>query len=230
MRNECLRFVSFCRPTYTGPSSLKDDIPKDTEDPFKPYRRPKISEREDEYHRRRENRTLSPERTDPLAEMTPVRGYRQIMQEQLLANEEQQLRQKLLRRKQEEEKRAREEKEKSKEKSEETSKKRPREEQTALDREANGEVETKKLKQSHSTTSTGTKTTSEWDDTTTQTTSSSKWDVMTPTAATPSKSRWDQTPTAATPSKSRWDQTPTSATPSRSRWSVSFTFIQISTC
>lgn len=204
-------------PSYTAPSSVKDDIPKDSEDPFKQYRRPKISEREDEYHRRRENRTLSPERADPLAEKTPVRGYREIMQEQLIINEEQQLRQKLLRRKQEEEKRAREEKEKEKEKSEETSRKRPREEdQKTVDREPNGEVESKKLKQSHAT---STKT-SEWDDAAAlpTTTTSSKWDVTTPTAATPSKSRWDQTPTAATPSKSRWDQTPTAATPSRSRW------------
>jgi len=79
--------------TAAGIEQFKRDIPVggDDDDPFKDHRPKRIADREDEYHARRRNRMLSPERKDAFAPQTPVggaRSYSEVLQEAQLQREE----------------------------------------------------------------------------------------------------------------------------------------------
>ncbi|XP_039290962.1 LOW QUALITY PROTEIN: splicing factor 3B subunit 1 [Nilaparvata lugens] len=90
------------RAGYTAPVALLNDIAKSESDydPFADRRTKTITEREDEYRQKRRRMIISPERIDPFAEgaKTPdigSRTYTDIMREQLLKEEETELRKKL---------------------------------------------------------------------------------------------------------------------------------------
>eukprot|EP01129_Flabellula_baltica_P014105 TRINITY_DN6691_c0_g1_i1.p1 TRINITY_DN6691_c0_g1~~TRINITY_DN6691_c0_g1_i1.p1 ORF type:complete len:766 (-),score=232.56 TRINITY_DN6691_c0_g1_i1:1568-3835(-) len=69
-------------PTYTAPEGVLDDIPGESEDPFDQYRRPRIIDREDDYHKRKYKRfNLSPSRDGE-------RTYKEIFAESRLKREE----------------------------------------------------------------------------------------------------------------------------------------------
>ena len=83
------------RSSYTAPLALINDHAQapDDYDPFAEHKRPKITDREDEYRQRRRNQIISPARMDPFANggATPdlkSRGYSQIMREQGLRRDE----------------------------------------------------------------------------------------------------------------------------------------------
>ncbi|KMZ65686.1 Splicing factor 3B subunit [Zostera marina] len=181
--------------SFTGPRAV--DIPKVSEDDEEVgFRRPqKITDREDEYRRRRLKRIISPERHDPFAsgEKTPdasVRTYADVMKEQALDREkEETLR--AISKKKEEEKSKRQEAPHAAAPAPAT-KRRNRWDQSQDDGSSNGTAKKPKITSA----------------------SSSDWDLP---DSTPGVGRWDATPTPgrvgdATPSisrRNRWDETPT---------------------
>ena len=77
------------RQSYTAPLAiLNEPLSREKDfDPFESHKRPKITDRENEYTKRRMNQIISPIRSDPFANggATPdvnARGYGQIMREQ----------------------------------------------------------------------------------------------------------------------------------------------------
>ncbi|CAG8582736.1 9903_t:CDS:10 [Paraglomus brasilianum] len=177
--------------SYTAPPDVYSDLinSDDESDPFAQRSTSRrIIDRESEYHARRLNRTLSPERHDPFAEGEAngeSRSYVEVIRQAELEREERRLLQKL-------EEKKKETKEMAKEQST-AQKKRRWDMATPVD----------------------TKPASEWSKTDEEETNTSKtrWDE-TPRGSsdasmeTPRKrSRWDITPLATT-KKSRWDETP----------------------
>lgn len=208
--------------SYTAPKDVLREIAGEAEevDPLATSREDsrRIADREDEYHARRFNRIISPERVDAFAEggtgkVVEQRSYSDIMREAELEREQQRTLQKIAEMKKEAEKR-------SKEGGAESS------EGVEVSRTATGEdsrpakkrrwdVATPVIEQA-------TKPASEWDHAEAGSIPTNKWDE-TPTrsdedtGATPRKrNRWDETPVTST---SQWDATP-KAMPSgkRSRW------------
>jgi splicing factor 3B subunit 1 len=190
-------------PSYTAPDSLREELAYgdgEDEDPFKDTRRKKIVDREDDYHKRRQNRDLSPGH----------RGYKEKMSEQLVVQEEQELARKLALKKEDEKKREREDREKDK-------KKRKREDDDG-DRSSS---KRKREDDDADRSSSRRKRSDGWDDDGAgekKSSSSNRWD-QTPSSETTTKSRWDQTPQGPAATKSRWDQTPVANSGTKSgRW------------
>jgi splicing factor 3B subunit 1 len=180
-------------PSYTAPDSLREELAygegDEEEDPFKDTRRKKIVDREDEYHRRRQNRDLSPGH----------RSYKEKMAEQLVVQEEQELQKKLALKKEDDKKREREDREKDK-------KKRKRED----DDEGRSSSSSKRKKSEWD---------DDGDRKPSSSSSSNRWDQTPSSESQPRSNRWDQTPQGpATGTKSRWDQTPVANTGTRNRW------------
>ncbi|XP_016344482.1 splicing factor 3B subunit 1-like isoform X1 [Sinocyclocheilus anshuiensis] len=93
------------KPGYHAPVAILNSIPQSDEqyDPFAEHRPQKISDREDEYKKRRQKMIISPERHDPFADggKTPdpkmqVRTYMDVMKEQHLSKEEREIRLQML--------------------------------------------------------------------------------------------------------------------------------------
>eukprot|EP00124_Ichthyophonus_hoferi_P006039 Ihof_evm1s1143 gene=Ihof_evmTU1s1143 len=197
--------------SYTAPKELLKPVGDDDEDPFKQHQvNNRIADREDEYHARRRNRIISPERHDPFAGgVTPdtrnVRTYTDIMHEQQINRDSEQVKKKIA------------------EKIEEASKtgvplitEEPKKRRRRFDQAPEVATPT---------------TTTEWDSAEVQSTpSNSKWDSTPGRVAgvTPARkrNRWDATPQQATGGETpggAWGATPTSAsegeTPrKKSRW------------
>ena len=83
------------RQSYTAPLAiLNEPLSRENDfDPFESHKRPKITDRENEYAKRRMNQMISPLRVDPFANggATPdvnARGYGQIMREQNLKRDQ----------------------------------------------------------------------------------------------------------------------------------------------
>jgi splicing factor 3B subunit 1 len=197
-------------PSYTAPDSLREELAygegEEEEDPFKDTRRQKIVDREDEYHRRRQNRDLSPGH----------RSYKEKMAEQIVVQEEQELLKKIAQKKEEEKKREREDREKDK-------KKRKREDDDE-DRSSSSKRKKSEWDDDHSDKKPSSSS-NRWDQTpSSEAQPRSRWDQTPQGPATSGKSRWDQTPVANNGgTRNRWDETPQSGaeTPSRkgkSRW------------
>ncbi|CAI9099103.1 OLC1v1035874C1 [Oldenlandia corymbosa var. corymbosa] len=203
--------VSRKLPNYTAPREFLNDVPSNgkDDDTNMGFKKPsKIIDREDEYRRRRFNRTLSPDRVDPFLDKTPapdVRTYADVMKEEMLKKQKEELSREIQKqRKEAEEKEAAAEKSKKK--------KRNRWDQSEED-------VSKKAK-------TGV---SDWDlpESSSSTPRIGKWEATPPPVV--KKNRWDETPKPdsgsssavggdgmlwdATPNKrqkSRWDETPAS--------------------
>eukprot|EP00049_Salpingoeca_infusionum_P023676 m.13363 g.13363 ORF g.13363 m.13363 type:complete len:1252 (+) comp5937_c0_seq1:470-4225(+) len=217
---------------FTGQQSLIDEVRNqgDEEDPFADYRRKTITEREDDYHRRRLNRMLSPERADPFAEDDSSDGkrtYADVMTDQELLSEKATLMRKI----EEKEKQADKELKEAAARGEEAPKRRSKWDQgpAAAPSAPDGDAATPAATTAATAkpASAARPRASRWDETpdsgnvsdaSTSATSGGGWD----SAATPTrkkKSRWDETPSApvaagATPTgkrKSRWDETPSAA-------------------
>jgi splicing factor 3B subunit 1 len=198
--------------SYTAPRQYLDEIERDAEDsnfdPMADSGPARIIDRENDYHRRRYQRALSPERRNAFANGSSesdvnggeARSYAEVMRQTQLEREEHEIRRKIAA--------------KEKERMETISN------GSAQDREAVVAAAPKK---------------SEWDEDDDEIAASrrsqetrSRWDE-TPRAdgaEARKRSRWDETPRVglgveATPRSSRWDATPqmmVDATPKRSRW------------
>ncbi|KAJ3036719.1 Splicing factor 3B subunit 1 [Rhizophlyctis rosea] len=217
--------------SYTAPKEAFREIADMEEDhdpmaDIRPSRR--IADRESEYHARRLNRQLSPERVDAFSGKpggAEARTYSEVMREQELNKEEERVRRAVQEKAREEEARLKEMAE-----SGELQKQAQVQAQVAAAKakakeaaESNGTAKKRRWDQEAPS---GEKT-SEWEEDERPAAKSSRWDE-TPKpadeAATPARkrNRWDQTPAAsawdatpkaasveATPTKkSRWDQTP----------------------
>ncbi|CAG8513223.1 18074_t:CDS:2, partial [Racocetra fulgida] len=182
--------------TYTAPSDVYEDLvgSDDEIDPFKDRQGSRrIIDRQSEYHSRRLNRAISPERNDPFAEGEDGKGdsrsYADVMREAELEREEVRVRRKV-------EEIVKEKKEKAKEASVE---------QAATQKKRRWDMETP----------VEVKSSSEWSKPDDEAPiSKSRWDETPRTMdedtslETPRKrSRWDVTPQVST-KKSRWDETP----------------------
>ncbi|CAG8707327.1 17219_t:CDS:2, partial [Acaulospora morrowiae] len=182
--------------TYTAPNEVFEDLIDNDEDvdPFKERTGSRrIIDRQSEYHARRLNRAISPERNDPFAEgeeKGESRTYADVMREAEIEKEEQRVKRKIEEKKKEEQQKAKE--------------------------AASEQVTTQKKRRWDMETPIETK--SEWSrsDDEAAPTGKSRWDE-TPRATdeemdTPRKrSRWDVTPQVSA-KKSRWDETPTHPT------------------
>ncbi|EDQ88333.1 uncharacterized protein MONBRDRAFT_37521 [Monosiga brevicollis MX1] len=213
--------VSMSSRQYTASQALVDEVRQQgpEEDPFAPYRRERIADRETEYQARRHNRIISPERADPFAEdeaPAHARTYSDVMQDQAIAKEKNELLRKLQKQQQEE---AEEAQKRGAAGGMDTQADAPPRPATNTAKRAAGWDDEPATSQAQSATSGAA-----WDDsegTGGATSSASRWDAPTPTRK---KSRWDETPASSTASsvtatptrkKSRWDETPAS-TPTNS--------------
>lgn len=224
--------------SLTGPRGL--DMPRASEDDDSGFRRPqRITDREDDYRRRRLQRIISPERNDPFADKTPdpsKSSYADIMKERELENQRQETLKAIAKKKEEEKSKAAEAAVESAPAA--TAQKR----RNRWDQSQDEGGAAKKAKPASGS--------SDWDmPDSTPGIGSGRWDA-TPTPgrvgdATPSisrRNRWDETPTpgriadadatpaagatpGATPAGMTWDATPKLgglATPTpkrqRSRW------------
>ncbi|CAL5222736.1 g5143 [Coccomyxa viridis] len=208
--------------TYTAPKSITSEIPLEEGSEEPAFKRPgRITDREDDYRKRRLARMISPTRNDAFAmgDQTPdasVRTYADVMREQALARERDNTMQNI------------------------RDKQRREEEDAALDAvptKASG-IQLPQAPAQPAAAAAGEKRRNRWDQSgDTKKARTSDWDT---TEATPSVSRWDATPGRAdefgatpgrggatpglTPGHSRWDATPTpgrtatEATPRRNRW------------
>ncbi|CAG8762146.1 16643_t:CDS:10 [Dentiscutata erythropus] len=182
--------------TYTAPSDIYEDLvgSDDEVDPFKERQGSRrIIDRQSEYHLRRLNRAISPDRNDPFAEgedgKGDARSYADVMREAELEREEDRVRRKV-------EEIVKEKKEKAKEASSE-------------------QATTQKKRRWDMETPVEIKSSSEWSKPDEEAPiSKSRWDETPRTMdedssmETPRKrSRWDVTPQVQ--KKSRWDETPT---------------------
>uniref|UniRef100_A0A672STZ0 Splicing factor 3b subunit 1 n=1 Tax=Sinocyclocheilus grahami TaxID=75366 RepID=A0A672STZ0_SINGR len=91
------------KPGYHAPVAILNSIPQSDEqyDPFAEHRPQKISDREDEYKKRRQKMIISPERHFSAGGKTPdpkmqVRTYMDVMKEQHLSKEEREIRLQML--------------------------------------------------------------------------------------------------------------------------------------
>ncbi|XP_013413734.1 splicing factor 3B subunit 1 [Lingula anatina] len=181
---------------YTAPLNYLTDVGNDKDyDPFAEHRVPKITDRENEYQKRRRQMIISPERHDPFAEggktpdpkmLSGMRTYAEILREQRLTKEQRGLQQQMV--------------EKAKE-------------GTLKVSNGSGDSAAKSAKRRR------------WDqaaeDGTAPAKKKSSWDAAEST--TPSQARWDETPgrqkggetpgNMATPSTRMWEATPGHATP-----------------
>ncbi|KND02673.1 splicing factor 3B subunit 1 [Spizellomyces punctatus DAOM BR117] len=213
--------------SYTAPkqvfeemASMEDDV--DPMENFRPSRR--IADRESEYHARRLNRQLSPERIDAFSGQpanSEARSYAEVMREAELDREQAQLQRKIQEKKKEEEENMKELASSG-------------ELQIRAQAQAAAMVEKAKAAAAAAAASAdgpkkrrwdqnGEGKTSEWEEDEKSTGGKSRWDE-TPKEEVPARkrNRWDETPVDA--SASAWDATPKkqsgAATPGgkRSRW------------
>uniref|UniRef100_A0A8C2Q3M7 Splicing factor 3b, subunit 1 n=1 Tax=Cyprinus carpio TaxID=7962 RepID=A0A8C2Q3M7_CYPCA len=191
------------KPGYHAPVAILNSIPQSDEqyDPFAEHRPQKISDREDEYKKRRQKMIISPERHDPFADggKTPdpkmqVRTYMDVMKEQHLSKEEREIRLQMV--------------EKAK-----------AGELKAVNGSAASQAAAAKRKRrwdqtaDHTPSNTTPRKVSSWDQTPGHTPSNSRWDE------TPGRAKGSETP-GATPSTRMWEPTPShtpagAATPGR---------------
>lgn len=181
--------------SYTAPAEVYEDLigSDDEVDPFlQRTGSRRIVDRQSEYHARRLNRAISPERNDPFAEnesKDESRSYADVMREAELEKEEQRIMRELEKKKKEAEKKAKE----------------VTVEQATTQKKRRWDMETP----------VDVKQTSEWSKADDESSvGKSRWDE-TPRISgdvemdTPRKrSRWDVTPQVSA-KKSRWDETPT---------------------
>jgi len=207
--------------SYAAKNAALADTKGPEVDPFEEHRASRVSDRDDDYKKRRLDRAeLSPERADPFAEGSEAggserRGYAEIMKERNLEREEQRVMKAI----EEKEKEAKEgkAKEASKRKRWDSSEVTPAgPKKSKWDSDA---TPARTPGASAETPASGNK----WDATpgrTPSTSSAGKWDA-TPARTPSAKKRWDATPgrTPSTGSQKRWDATP-GRTPSgsTSRW------------
>ncbi|KAI8999953.1 splicing factor 3B subunit 1 [Gaertneriomyces semiglobifer] len=204
--------------SYTAPKQLLEEMAAldDDVDPMadiRPSRR--IADRESEYHARRLNRRLSPERVDAFSKDTATgeaRSYAEVMREAQLDRDQAELQRRILEKRKEDE-----EKMKEMAASGELQEQARAQAQAAMEKAK--AVATRKRRWDED----GREKPSEWEeDEKPNQAKSSRWDE-TPkeTSATPARkrNRWDETPVDT--AQSAWDATPkATATPSgkRSRW------------
>ncbi|KAI8903356.1 armadillo-type protein [Gorgonomyces haynaldii] len=187
--------------TFSAPKDALQEVIGDEEvNPFQGARPSKIiSERESDYHQRRLNRELSPERVDPFKKKhsSEARSYREVMKHQDLDRERHEVEIEL-------KKRERERKRPNEDSNDQPEKKQRGERQSWED---------PKMTESSRA--------SKWDDAPAESAKKSKWDDA-PTEPV-KKSKWDEAPVSDETPKtgSRWSETPVQAdgaTPKRSRW------------
>ncbi|KAF8695941.1 hypothetical protein HU200_036817 [Digitaria exilis] len=180
--------------TYTGYTiaAAAAELPRATGEDGPPLKSQRISDREDDYRRRRLNQIISPERHDPFAagEATPdpsVRTYADVMRDAALQKKKEGLLREIDKKRKEEEKKEKERKAASSEQPAATATKR----RNRWDQSQDGGAAAGARKAN---------------------TSSSEWDAI---DSAPGIGHWDSTPgrvrDATTPSlrRKRWDDTPT---------------------
>ncbi|RKP05409.1 armadillo-type protein [Thamnocephalis sphaerospora] len=194
--------------SYTAPRAYFDEIARDAEDsnfdPMAGSGPSKIVDRESEYHRRRFQRALSPERRNAFAgadaaDAGDARSYAEVMRQTQLEREEQEIRRKIA------------EKQKEEAEAQRNGSVAPSAAPVAAAKKSEWDEEDEVEKKQE----------------TARRSTRSRWDE-TPRAGAEEgrkRSRWDETPRVAggveeTPRASRWDATPqmAGATPKRSRW------------